>query len=155
MSHMHKIIITPHISIVIPSNCNGSKFNKIAIIILITIIIKQRRHIIIIIGFLISSRWIENTITIITTKNLNIIDKLHIERMVLSNLFITMTSSNRMIVIISYVIVLSIKGQGHSIKHIIISCKRIFKHIILELGAYLIIVGRNMNSINSIAIIIF
>src|SRR3954451_12676530 len=127
MSHMHKIIITPHISIVISSNCNRSKFNKIAIIILITIIIKQRRYIIIIIGFLISSRWIENTITIITTKNLNIIDGLHIERMVLSNPFITMTSFIR--IIITYVIAISIiiiKNWGHSIKHIIINCKSIF-----------------------------
>src|SRR4051812_16235536 len=110
MSHMHKIIITPHISIVIPSNSNGRKLNKITIIILITIIIKQRRHIIIIIDFLLNSRWIENTITIIITKNLNIIDKLHIEGMVLSNPFITMKISNRMIVIISYIIVLSTKG---------------------------------------------
>src|SRR5215216_1620944 len=66
MSHMHIIIITLHISIVILINHSGSKFNKIAIIIiLITIIIKYRRHIVIIINFLLNSRWIENIIFII------------------------------------------------------------------------------------------
>src|SRR5215216_1936780 len=66
MSHMHIIIITLHISIVILINHSGSKFNKIAIIIiLITIIIKYRRHIVIIINFLLNSRWTENIIFII------------------------------------------------------------------------------------------
>src|SRR5215216_1938731 len=66
MSHMHKIINTPHIIIVILINCSGRKFNKIAItIILITIIIKYRRHIVIIIKFLLNSRWTENIIFII------------------------------------------------------------------------------------------
>src|SRR3954465_10107269 len=66
MSHMHKMIITLHISIVILINCNGSKFNKVAIIIiLITIIIKYRRHIVITINFLLNSRWTENIIFII------------------------------------------------------------------------------------------
>src|SRR3954469_14524477 len=59
MSHMHKMIITLHIS-------SGSKFNKIAIIIiLITIINKYRRHIVIKINFLLNSRWTENNIIII------------------------------------------------------------------------------------------
>src|SRR4051812_25199885 len=67
MSYMHIIIITLHISIVILINCSGSKFNKIAIIIiiLITIIIKYRRHIVITINFLLNSRWTENIILII------------------------------------------------------------------------------------------
>src|SRR3954466_9031355 len=66
MSHMHKIIITLHIIIVILINCSGRKFNKIAItIILITIIIKYRRHILITIIFLLNSRWTENIICII------------------------------------------------------------------------------------------
>src|SRR3954465_13513734 len=66
MSHMHKIIITLHISVVILINFSGRKFNKIAIIIiLITIIIKYRSHIVIIINFLLNSRWIENIIFII------------------------------------------------------------------------------------------
>src|SRR4051812_26264100 len=66
MSHMHIIIITLHISIIILINYSGSKFNKIAIIIiLITIIIKYRRHIVIIINFLLNSRWTENIIFII------------------------------------------------------------------------------------------
>src|SRR4051812_32612606 len=66
MSHMHKMIIALHISIVILINCSGSKFNKIAIIIiLITIIIKYRRHIVITINFLLNSRWTKNTIFII------------------------------------------------------------------------------------------
>src|SRR4051812_965876 len=66
MSHMHKIIITLHISIVILINHTGSKFNKIAIIIIIiTIVIKYRRHIVIIINFLLHSRWTENIIFII------------------------------------------------------------------------------------------
>src|SRR4051812_19075792 len=66
MIHMHKIIITLHISIVILINCSGRKFNKIAIIIiLITIIIKYRRHIVIIINFLLNIRWTENIILII------------------------------------------------------------------------------------------
>src|SRR5215216_4750907 len=66
MSHMHNIIITLHISIVIRINCSESKFNKIAIIIiLITIIIKYRRHIVIIITFLLNSRWTKNIILII------------------------------------------------------------------------------------------
>src|SRR3954462_1425154 len=66
MSHMHKMIITLHISIVILINYSGSKFNKIAIIaILITIIIKYRRHIVIIINFLLNSRWTKNIILII------------------------------------------------------------------------------------------
>src|SRR3954447_21672093 len=56
---MHKRISTLHISIVILINSSGSKFNKIAIIIiLITIIIKYRRHIVIIV--LLNSRWTEN-----------------------------------------------------------------------------------------------
>src|SRR3954447_13275534 len=66
MIHMHKIIYTLHISIVIFINRSGSKFNKIAIIIiLITIINKYRRHIVIIIKFLLNSRWTENNIIII------------------------------------------------------------------------------------------
>src|SRR3954471_5389 len=66
MIHMHKMIITHHISIVILINCSGSKFNKIAIIIiLITIIIKYRRHIIITINFLLNSMWTENIILVI------------------------------------------------------------------------------------------
>src|SRR3954467_9547953 len=66
MSHMHKIIITLHISIVVLINYSGSKFNKIVIIIiLITIIVKYRRHIVIIIDFLLNSRWTENIIFII------------------------------------------------------------------------------------------
>src|SRR3954447_14294884 len=66
MIHMHKIIYTLHISIVIFINRSGSKFNKIAIIIiLITIINKYRRHIVIIINFLLNSRWTENNIIII------------------------------------------------------------------------------------------
>src|SRR5215216_1523648 len=66
MSHVHKMIITLHISIVILINYSGSKFNKIAIItILITIIIKYRRHIVIIINFLLNSRWTKNIILII------------------------------------------------------------------------------------------
>src|SRR3954466_4880412 len=66
MIHMHKRINTLHISIVILINRSGSKFNKIAInIIIITIIIKNRRHIVIIINFLLSSRWTENNIIII------------------------------------------------------------------------------------------
>src|SRR3954470_16253249 len=66
MSHMHKMIITLHIRIAILINCSGSKFNKIAIIIIIiTIIIKYRRHIVITINFLLNSRWIENIILII------------------------------------------------------------------------------------------
>src|SRR4051812_23364187 len=63
---MHKRINTLHISIVILINSSGSKFNKIAInIILITIIIKYRRHIVIIINFLLNSRWTENNTIII------------------------------------------------------------------------------------------
>src|SRR3954462_9916696 len=63
---MHKIIITLHIRIVILINRSGRKFNKIAItIILITIIIKYRRHIVITINFLLNSRWTENIIFII------------------------------------------------------------------------------------------
>src|SRR3954470_22825157 len=66
MSHMHKMIITLHISIVILINYSGSKFNKIAItIILITIIIKYRRHIVIMINFLLNSRWTKDIIFII------------------------------------------------------------------------------------------
>src|SRR5215216_5572849 len=66
MSPIHIIIITLHIGIVILINYSGSKFNKIAIIIiLITIIIKYRRHIIIIINFLLNSRWTKNIILII------------------------------------------------------------------------------------------
>src|SRR4051812_7379043 len=66
MSHMHKMIITLHISILILINYSGRKFNKIAIIIiLITIIIKYRRHIVITINFLLNSRWTENIIFII------------------------------------------------------------------------------------------
>src|SRR3954469_14954308 len=61
---MHKRINTLHISIVILINSSGSKFNKIAIIIiLITIIIKNRRHIVI--NFLLNSRWTENNTIII------------------------------------------------------------------------------------------
>src|SRR4051812_33224734 len=63
---MHKRISTVHISIVILINSSGSKFNKIAVnIILITIIIKYRRHIVIIINFMLNSRWTENNIIII------------------------------------------------------------------------------------------
>src|SRR3954468_16126691 len=63
---IHKIINTPHISIVILINSSGSKFNKIAInIILITIIIIYRRHIVIIISFILNSRWTENNKIII------------------------------------------------------------------------------------------
>src|SRR3954451_975508 len=66
MSHMHKIIITLPIRIVVLINYSGSKFNKIAsIVILITIIIKYRRHIVITINFLLNSRWTENIILII------------------------------------------------------------------------------------------
>src|SRR3954469_995723 len=66
MIHMHKIINTLHISIVILINSSGRKFNKIAIIIiLITIIIKYRRHIVIIINFLLNRGWTENSIIII------------------------------------------------------------------------------------------
>src|SRR3954449_1863329 len=60
---MHKRISTLHISIVILINTSGSKLNNIEIIILITIIIKYRRHIVIII--LLNSRWIENNTIII------------------------------------------------------------------------------------------
>src|SRR3954469_20663915 len=61
---MHKRISTLHISIVILINSSGSKLNKIEIIIiLITIIIKYRRHIVII--FLLNSRWTENNTIII------------------------------------------------------------------------------------------
>src|SRR3954449_12741242 len=63
---MHKRINTLHIGIVILINSSGRKFNKIAInIILITIINKYRRHIVIIINFLLNSRWTENNIIII------------------------------------------------------------------------------------------
>src|SRR3954466_5881009 len=63
---LHKRINTLHISIAILINSSGSKFNKIAInIIIITIIIKYRRHIVIIINFLLNSRWNENNIIII------------------------------------------------------------------------------------------
>src|SRR3954463_2436500 len=66
MIQIQKMIITLHISIVILINCSGSKFNKIAItIILIAIIIKYRRHIVITINFLLNSRWTENIIFII------------------------------------------------------------------------------------------
>src|SRR3954467_12370954 len=66
MSHMHIIIITLHICIVILINRSGRKFKKIAITtILITIIIKYRRHIVIIVNFLLNSRWTENIIFII------------------------------------------------------------------------------------------
>src|SRR3954453_2417998 len=66
MIHMHKKINTIHINIVILINRSGSKFNKIAIIIiLITIINKYRRNIVIIINFLLNSRWTENNIIII------------------------------------------------------------------------------------------
>src|SRR3954462_1800555 len=66
MIHMHTRINTLHISIVILINSTRRKFNKIAIIIiLITIIIKYRRHIIIIINFLLNSRWTENNTIII------------------------------------------------------------------------------------------
>src|SRR3954467_12019022 len=66
MSHMHIIIITLHICIVILINRSGRKFKKIAITtILITIIIKYRRHIVITINFLLNSRWTENIIFII------------------------------------------------------------------------------------------
>src|SRR3954468_5454218 len=66
MIHMHIIIITLHISIVTLINYSGSKFNKIAIIIIIiTIIIKYRRHFVITITFLLNSRWTENIIFII------------------------------------------------------------------------------------------
>src|SRR3954469_25722286 len=61
---MHKRISTLHISIVILINSSGSKLNKIEIIIiLITIIIKYRRHIVIIV--LLNSRWTENNTIII------------------------------------------------------------------------------------------
>src|SRR3954468_3502666 len=63
---MHKRINTLHISIVILINSSGSKLNKIEIIIiLITIIIKYRRHVVIIINFLLNSRWTENNTIII------------------------------------------------------------------------------------------
>src|SRR3954452_9636262 len=63
---MHKRINNLHISIVILINSSGSKFNKIAInIIVIPIIIKYRRHIVIIINFLLNSRWTENNTIII------------------------------------------------------------------------------------------
>src|SRR3954471_12150772 len=63
---MHKRINALHISIVILINSSESKFNKISIIIiLITIVIKYRRHIVIIINFLLNSRWTENNIIII------------------------------------------------------------------------------------------
>src|SRR3954452_21040095 len=66
MIPMHKRINTLHISIVILINSSGRKFNKIAIIIIpITIIIKYRRHIVIIINFLLNSTWTENIIFII------------------------------------------------------------------------------------------
>src|SRR3954469_7615693 len=66
MSHMHKMIITLHISLAILINYSGRKFNKIAIIIiLITIIIKYRRHIVITIDFILNSRWTKNIILII------------------------------------------------------------------------------------------
>src|SRR3954471_15307824 len=66
MIHMHKMIITLHITIVILINHSGSKLNKIAIItILITIIIKYRRHIVITINFLLNSRCTKNIIFII------------------------------------------------------------------------------------------
>src|SRR3954463_5537771 len=66
MIMMHKRINTLHISIVILINSSGSKFKKIAIIIiLITIIMKYRRHIVIIINFLLNSRWTENSTIII------------------------------------------------------------------------------------------
>src|SRR3954467_8187878 len=63
---MPKRISTLHISIVILINSSGSKLNKIEIIIiLITIIIKYRRHVVIIINFLLNSRWTENKTIII------------------------------------------------------------------------------------------
>src|SRR3954468_22325033 len=63
---IHKRINTLNISIVILINSSWSKFNKIAInIILITIIIIYMRHIVIIINFLLNSRWTENNIIII------------------------------------------------------------------------------------------
>src|SRR4051812_49126591 len=66
MIHMHIMIITLHISIVILINYSGSKFNNISItIILITIIIKYRRNIGITINFLLNSRWTKNIILII------------------------------------------------------------------------------------------
>src|SRR3954470_6272159 len=63
---IHKRANTLHISIVILINSSGRKFKKIAInIILITIIIKYRRHVVIIINFLLNSRWTENNTIII------------------------------------------------------------------------------------------
>src|SRR3954468_2366160 len=107
--------------------------------------------------------------------NLNIIDRLYSKGVVLGNSSITMTSFKRMIIVI-----IIIKDWRHSIiisnrivifqsvlickhiiiftrrrglKYIIISSKRIFKHLIPKLRAFYIIIGRNMGSTNSIAII--
>src|SRR3954453_21010946 len=109
------------------------------------------------------------------TNNLNMIDRLYIKGMVLGNSSITMTSFKRMILII-----IIIKDSRHSIiisnrivifqsvfickhiiiftrrrglKYVIISSKRILKHILPKLRAFYIIIGRNMGSTNSIAII--
>src|SRR5215213_2520703 len=65
MSHMHKII-TLHISIINFISCSGSKFNKVAIII---ILIKCRRHSIIKIKFTLHSRRHQKTTIIIIIIN--------------------------------------------------------------------------------------
>src|SRR3954453_17565879 len=109
--------------------------------------------------------------------NLSMIDRLYIKGMVLGNSSITMTSFKRMILII-----IIIKDSRHSIiisnrivifqsvfickpiiiftrrrglKYIIVSIKRIFKYLIPKLRAFYFIIGGNMDSTNSIAIIIF
>src|SRR3954451_19766629 len=103
------------------------------------------------------------------------IERFYIKGMSLGNSSITMTSFKRMIVII-----IIIKDWRHSIiisnrivifqsvfickhiiiftrrrglKYIIISSKRILKYLIPKLRAFYIIIGRNMDSTNSIAII--
>src|SRR3954463_11147714 len=97
--------------------------------------------------------------------------------MVLVNSSITMTSFKKMIVIIiiikdwrhniiisnrivifqsvficKYIIIFT---RRRCLKYIIISSKRIFKHLIPKLRAFYIIIAGNMDSTNSIAIIIF
>src|SRR4051794_11206597 len=109
--------------------------------------------------------------------NLNMIDKLYIKEMVLGNSSITMASFKRMIVIVIIIgywrhsIIISnrivifqsvfickhiiIFTRRRGLKYIIISNKKIFKHLIPKLRAFYIIIGGNMDSTNSIAIIIF
>src|SRR4051812_17818162 len=109
--------------------------------------------------------------------NLNMIDMLYIKGMVSGNSSITMTSFKRMIVIIIIIkdwkhnIIISnrivifqsvfickhiiIFTRRRGLKYIIISSKRILKHLIPKLRAFYIITGGNMDSTNSIAIIIF